>query len=344
VPPPREAAPPSPPLEAQRPFITAQTLRASTRALSSAIRTVAAIRLAGGAPAPPALAAMAFSGDPPPEPEEAWRAFEEQFPGSVGTTAPPAWNAWINPGVTWSRHSDPLVGSRGRLVNLFMGADRRVLDRGVAGLILSHERASHRTPATQGRLDGEGFGIGAYGGYALSDVIVADGLVLWASSDNDLSDPFSSGSYTSRRWTAAGNLTAYHYADGWRMSPTLGLSWSREREAGFVSSLGVPSPGRTTGTVTASTGAQIGRGVDLDGGGSIEPWIGVTASWDVSTTRSPPPEPGSRSLGRFDLTASAGMNLQVSERASLTLKGDFSGLARSGLRQTTAGAQLSVQF
>jgi hypothetical protein len=333
-----------PPLEAERPYLAGQIMRQSAWLIATTVRDVVGLRLAGPPPSNPSPMLLGIAGTPSGAGDGNWLAFN----GESATHEPvppqrPLWNAWANPSVTWSKHGDPLVGNQGHLINLALGVDHRLVERGVFGVLFNHERADYDTPPTQGTLKTAGSGVGAYGGYALTDSLVIDGLVMWKSLRNDVADPFSHGSYDSRRWMAASNLTGYHYVDQWRLSPTAGILWSRERQDAFVSSLGAFSPQLVTRSLTLSAGGQVGYGFDLEGGARLEPWLGLTASWDVSRSQRPPGLPG-RELERFDLTVSPGVNLRLTDRAALTLKADFAGLARSNYRQTTAGGQLSVEF
>ena len=72
-------------------------------------------------------------------------------------------------------------------------------------------------------------------------------------------------------------------------------------------------------------------------------WLGVTLLVESFST-TPQPLVGGRELEPFDVLASAGLKMQLSQRASLALKVDASGLARSDYATVTADAQFSFQF
>lgn len=340
-----EARPPQqqrPPGEAELPYLADQILRQSAWVLSTTVREAVGRRLA-----PPPVSTGDFSplGFVAGAGDGIWLAYDGDASGSAGgAQAGPLWTVWANPSVTWSRHNDPIVGNEGHLLNLALGVDYRIVERGVLGVLFNHERADFDMPPSLGTFENRGNGIGAYGGYALTDVIVIDGLVMWKTLDNEVADPGSSGRFDSRRWLAAGNVTAYLYYDQLRVSPTAGVIWSRERQDSYVTDLGLFNPGRVISTTTVNLGGQLGYGFDLANGARVEPWVGVTGSWDVARSQRPPPAVPGRELDRFDITVTPGLNVQFTQHATFSLRADFAGLARSGYRQTTVGGQLNVQF
>lgn len=264
-------------------------------------------------------------------------------PVASATGGPPLWSVWVGPNVTWSDQDDPVAGNEGHMLTTYAGLDRRVLGRGVIGLIGGFETADFDTALLGGRLETEGFGVGAYGGYAVTDVIVVDAMALYTWVDNDFADRLRSASYDSERLQLAANVTAYLREERLSFRPKLGVAWSLDEQEAYRDTLRIPSPETEVETFSVSAGAQVGYTFFLDGGRTIEPWLGAAAVFEDSSS-DPSPAAGSDELEQFDVRLSAGLNAQLAERLSFTLNADVSGLARPDHDAVTVGAQLSLQF
>ena len=60
-----------------------------------------------------------------------------------------------------------------------------------------------------GRLKSDGYGVGPYLGYAVTDNILFDASFVYSWGDNDISDAVSTGSFDNEGWSATANLTGY---------------------------------------------------------------------------------------------------------------------------------------
>ena len=173
--------------------------------------------------------------------------------------------------------------------------------------------------------------------------MVIDGLALWKSLDTTVSDSLGRASFDTDRMQLAANLTAYLTPGSFTFRPTAGISFTRDDQDAYVDSRGLANRAQTTETVTGSAGAQLGRVFDLGNGRSVEPWMGLTLLVESFST-TPQPLVAGGELEPFDVIASAGLKMQLSQRASLALKADVGALARSDYDTVTGDAQFSFQF
>jgi len=247
------------------------------------------------------------------------------------------WNVWSDATVAFADRNIPIAGYDGALVTVSLGLDRKVGDRSVLGVLLNFESSDFDT-AGPGTYDNTGYGIGVYGGTALSDHWVADAMVVWKQFDNDLTQPFVSSSFDSERWQAAANLTGYWYRDAWRTSPVVGIAWSHEDQDASIL-----NPAQTFTTTLVSAGLEIGYTRVLDEMRSLEPWASLTAEWTIhdsgATVFGPDPD-----LDEIDLRLAGGLNAMLAENFSLSLRADIAGLVRNNFLITTIGAQAALQF
>lgn len=265
-------------------------------------------------------------------------------PVASATGEAPLWSVWVGPGVTWSDQDDQVAGNEGHMLTTHVGLDRRVLGRGVIGLIGGFETADFDTALLGGELETEGFGVGAYAGYALTDVIVLDAMALYAWVDNDYADRLRSASYDSERLQLAANITGYLGEGRLNIRPKLGIAWSMDEQEAYADTLGIRSPETEVESFSVSAGAQVGYSFALDGDGTVEPWLGAAGVFEDSSTDPSPRAGGDDDLGSFDLRLSAGVTARPVERISLSLNADVSGLARSGYEAVSVGGQVSLQF
>jgi outer membrane autotransporter protein len=248
------------------------------------------------------------------------------------------WNAWFDASMLYADRNNPVVSFEGPLFTASIGVDRAVGEASVIGLLVNYEHFDYNTGFSPGSyLKGDGFGIGAYAGSAITDHIVADAMVIWSFIDNDVNE-FVVNSFDSNRIQAAANLTGYWYRDAWRLSPTLGLTYTYENQDPYPG-----TPRRKLDSAIAIAGFQIGHTTFLDDVRTIEPWVGVNAEWefhssDVTSFGTDP------NLDPFDFRILGGVNAQMSQAVSGSLRADIAGLARDGYLTGTVGGQIAVRF
>ena len=324
-------------------YVTPQAMIDSTRQIAEGVNNTVNDRLA---PRPPSASndlLLQYAGEGIVDP--AADAFTALGGASAVTSdfasanqAALLWNIWTDATVAFADRDNPIAGYDGLLATVSLGLDRKVGDRSVLGVLLNFEASDFDTSAGPGTFDSTGYGIGIYGGTALSDHWVADAMVIWKHFDNDLTEPGLSDSYDSERWQAAANLTGYWYRDAWRYSPAVGVAWSHEDQD--ASSL---NPAQTVTTTMASAGLEVGYTTVLDDTRSLEPWASLTAEWTFHNSGvavfGPDPD-----LNEIDLRLAGGLNAMLAENFSLSLRADVAGLVRSNFLIATIGAQAALQF
>jgi outer membrane autotransporter protein len=322
------------------PYLAQQMQQQSALAISGAVRGHIGALLAGA----PALAvssaaspAFAYA-----QPEQQQRQ-DNGLAAFAAVTATPKWSTWADVNATWSDRSDPIAGNTGWLANGSVALDYRVVERGVIGIIGSFGHSRYSTTFSSGKLRTWAMGGGVYGGYALTDVIIVDGLAQWQALDNDVSTPAATGAYGGRRVQLAAHITAYLTHGVFSIRPGAGISYTDDDYDAYVDSAGAASAAQWATTTTGTAGVEVGRIFDLGGGRSIEPWLGVTALLE-SVTSSPNALIPNRALPPFDVNVSAGLRTQLGERLSFTLKAEVGGLARGDYNTVLADGTFALQF
>jgi hypothetical protein len=185
------------------PYLTQQLQSLSTWQIVPSVRDHVGEILVGG-PSEPALPVGQDMG-----PSPSFLGFgkdEKRKSSSAATTSSTNWSVWVDGNLSWTDRDDPIVGNDGTLGTLSIGLDRRVGSRGVVGVLFNGEESDFDTTLTRGTMETEGAGGGVYGGYALTNVLVIDGLALWKSLDTDVADSLGRASYDTDRMQLAANL------------------------------------------------------------------------------------------------------------------------------------------
>ncbi len=325
-------------------YVTPQAMIDSTRQTAEAVSNAVNDRLAPDAPTGLNAMVLQYSAEGIADPAaDAFTALggASAVTGEFASTNQAAllWNMWTDATVAFADRDNPVAGYDGYLATVSLGLDRKIGDRSVLGVLLNFEASDFDTTFGPGTFDSTGYGIGVYGGTALSDHWVADAMVVWKHFDNDTGLGLVTAGFDSERWQAAGNLTGYWYRDAWRYSPAVGIAWSHEDQDASIL-----NPAQTIATAMASAGLEVGYTTILDDMRSLEPWASLTAEWtfhDSGATLPGFPDPD---LNELDLRLAGGLNAMLAENFSLSLHADVAGLARSNFLIATIGAQAALQF
>ncbi len=251
--------------------------------------------------------------------------------------ATPNWNVWTDGKYSYLNDTADLSDLDGGLVNLIIGADYKVSDRLVLGLMGTFEasRLSGNVGIALDQ-DTDGWGGGAYLGYTLTDNLVFSANVLGTSLETDVNNAVE---FDSTRIQASAAVTGYWYSGTWRYSPSLTVAWSKEwqDDVGFLNA-------QTIETAVISPGVQIGNSISLSGANTVEPWLGAQFDWTarnkvkdkvVGTILNDP---------NVDLRLQTGLNFAFGANAQLALTGEISGILLEDSNTYTAGANFAFQF
>lgn len=258
-------------------------------------------------------------------------------------TPDPLWHGWGSPHLGWSRRNHPVVGYDGMQYGGSIGIDRRIGDRSVLGVFLHHETADFTTKPVNGSVRSHFNGIGTYGGIALSETVVIDAMILWQAGNTRLREAGTTGSYDNQRWSFAANVTGYHSVGPVQVTPSFGFDISLDRQGAFTDSLGFAYSARRIDTVALTAGLELGREFATGNGGTLTPFVGAGARYDVMR-RDSGAVGATYDPSRLDLSVKLGLRADPSSAVSLSLELDVSGLARRNQTALGANARLGVRF
>jgi hypothetical protein len=256
---------------------------------------------------------------------------------TADTAAPaptPNWNIWIDGKYSWLDDTLPFSDLDGSLINGIVGADYKVSDRMVLGLMGTYETSDlEGLGVTQ---DTDGWGGGAYMGLSLTDSLVLSATVLGTELDTDVN---GTAEFDSTRIQATSALTGNFYSGTWRTSPSLTLAWSKEWQdaSGAFNA-------QTIETGIISPGLLIGNSMSIGGASTVEPWLGAQLDW-VGINKVVDDAVGTILDDPYtDLRLQGGLNFAFSANAQLALTAEISGLLYEDSDTYTAGANFAYQF
>jgi len=260
----------------------------------------------------------------------------------------PKWNAWVDGSYTNIDDDNAVRGFNSDQSSISVAADYRLTDRILLGGLFNFSDSETQNVSVPGRSTTDNYSGGAYIGAVLTDNLVFDASFLYTWTDNFAQDsiPVVSARYDSEAWNLNANLTGYWYFDALRVSPNIGVSYSRGRDDGYVDSAATAFPSVVTRTGTFNFGLTLGYTVALDDTTSAEPYVSIEGEWEFEESTSPPQTtatvpPDNRN---FDARVEAGIEFALASNLSLTLRGDVGGLARKRYRTLSGGGQVSIQF
>ncbi len=251
--------------------------------------------------------------------------------------ANPLWNVWADGKYSWLDDDTAFSGLDGSLVNAIVGADYKVSDRLVLGVMGAYETSDLEgdggIPPTQ---DTDGWGGGVYMGLTLTDKLVLSATVLGTELDTDVN---GGASFDSARIQASSGLTGYWYSGTWRYSPSLTVAWTKEWQdaSGALNA-------QTIETGIISPGFQVGNSISIGGASTVEPWLGAQLDWVVINKVV---DDGTGTIlddPYTDLRLQTGLNFSFGANAQLALTGEISGLLVKDSDTYTAGANFAFQF
>lgn len=251
--------------------------------------------------------------------------------------ANPLWNVWADGKYSWLDDDTAFSGLDGSLVNAVVGADYKVSDRLILGVMGTYETSDLKgdggIPPTQ---DTDGWGGGAYLGLTLTDNLVLSATLLGTELDTDVN---GTASFDSTRIQASSGLTGYWYSGTWRYSPSLTVSWTKEWQD---ANSGLDAQTIETGII--SPGFQVGNSISIGGASTVEPWLGAQLDW-VGINKVVEDGTGTILDDPYtDLRLQTGLNFAFGANAQLALTGEISGLLLKDSKTYTAGANFAFQF
>ena len=191
------------------------------------------------------------------------------------------WFAWAEVrGAVLEHLNGPLVGPgtsvlSGDQVNVLLGLTRVLVPNFVIGVLGGYETFDYRSDALEGRLKGNGWTVGSYLGWKITQDIRFDTSVAYSGIGFDGSAGTATGSFNGTRWLFASGLTGTYKGYGMLFEPSARVYALWEHENAYTDSLGAPQGARDFSAGRASGGLKVSYPVAWSATTALIPYIGL---------------------------------------------------------------------
>lgn len=234
----------------------------------------------------------------------------------------------------------------GEVFDVYAGADFRLTPDSIVGVLVSYETADVSTEKHDGRLEADGWSVGAYAGVQLAPNLTWD---IAGSYGRQTPDVYARagirsfyGKYTSNRYLVASHLTGHVALDnGLVVKPTVGVLYGRDAQDRLTDSRGNQAAARKLELGRLSVGPQVSYSHALpEGWGVLDLTASATGFYDVLTPEAEDPELSERLSGAFSL----GLSWSNNAGTTLDLGGSVDGVGLKGYDAYNVTGKLKFDF
>ncbi|MBR1194803.1 DUF11 domain-containing protein [Bradyrhizobium sp. AUGA SZCCT0240] len=232
----------------------------------------------------------------------------------------------------------------GNQMNLLAGLTRRFTPNFVAGVLGGYETFDYRSDALSGRLKGDGWTVGSYLGWKITQGIRFDAGVAYSGIGFDGTAGTAAGSFTGQRWLVTSGLTGTYSSYGFQIEPSARVYALWEHENAYTDTLGTLQAARDFSTGRASAGTKLAYPVAWSGATVLTPYVGLYGDYYFKSDSVALVTPGALPfvvLDGWSARAVGGVTARFDNGAQLAIGGERSGLGGSfGLWTYRARASL----
>jgi hypothetical protein len=235
----------------------------------------------------------------------------------------------------------------GNQVNMLAGLTRRVLPNFLVGVLGGYETFDYRSDALQGRLKGDGWTVGSYLGWKITQSIRFDAAVAYSGIGYDGSAGIASGSFGGNRWLVSSGLTGSYRNGNLLIEPSARVYALWEHENAYTDSLGTAQADRDFSTGRASAGVKVTYPLAWSSTVALAPYVGVYSDYyfntDSATAVVGSGIPAAVVLDGWSARANGGVTAKFGGGAQLSVGAERSGIGDS-FGFWTYRARASVPF
>lgn len=165
---------------------------------------------------------------------------------------------------------------RGSQLNLVAGLTYKPAANFLIGLLGGYETFSYTEQDINGKLKGDGWTVGGYAGWKITDTLRWDAAVAYSGIGYNGAAGTATGNFSGDRWLASTGLTGTYTFDGGLMvEPSLKVYALWEQQAAYTDSLGTLQSARDFSTGRASAGLKLAHPVGWWDSVQLVPFVGL---------------------------------------------------------------------
>jgi uncharacterized repeat protein (TIGR01451 family) len=237
----------------------------------------------------------------------------------------------------------------GDQVNLLAGLTRKFTPNFLIGVLGGYETFDYRSDALQGRLKGDGWTVGSYLGWRITEGIRFDVGAAYSGIGYNGTAGTAAGSFNGNRWLVTSGLTGIYRAYGFQIEPSARVYALWEHENAYTDTLGTLQAARDFSTGRASGGMKLSYPIAWSTTAILAPYVGLYGDYYFNSDNAGTLAaaavaiPANIILDGWSARAVAGLTAQFNNGALIALGGERAGIGGNfGL--WTYRARASVPF
>jgi uncharacterized repeat protein (TIGR01451 family) len=217
----------------------------------------------------------------------------------------------------------------GNQVNVLAGLTRKFTPNFLVGVLGGYETFDYRSDALLGRLKGDGWTVGSYLGWIITQGIRFDAGVAYSGIGYDGTAGTAAGSFNGNRWLVTGGLTGIYNSFGVRIEPSARVYALWEHENAYTDTLGTLQTARDFSTGRASGGVKLSYPVPWSAAATVAPYVGLYGDYYFNSDTAGAPAVGAIPfivLDGWSTRAVGGLTAQFGNGAQVAIGGERSGI------------------
>jgi Bacterial Ig-like domain (group 3)/Autotransporter beta-domain/Putative Ig domain len=219
----------------------------------------------------------------------------------------------------------------GSQVNLIAGLTRRLTPNFLVGVLGGYETFDYRSDALQGRLKGDGWTVGSYLGWRITQSIRFDAAVAYSGIGYNGTAGTASGNFGGDRWMVSSGLTGTYQGYGLQIEPSARIYALWERENAYTDSLGTLQAERDFSTGRASGGLKVAYPITWSSTVALAPYLGLYGDYYFNSDNATAAVaasglPGAVVLDGFSARAIGGVTAKFANGGQISLGTEFGGI------------------
>jgi len=219
----------------------------------------------------------------------------------------------------------------GSQVNFIAGLTRRLTPNFLVGVLGGYETFDYRSDALQGHLTGEGWTVGSYLGWKITQTLRFDAAVAYSGIGYDGTAGTASGNFGGDRWMVSSGLTGTYQGFGLVFEPSARIYALWEHENAYTDSLGTPQAERDFTTGRASAGVKVAYPIAWSSTIALAPYLGLYGDYyfnsdNATAALAQSGLPGAVVLEGFSARAIGGVTAKFANGGQIALGTEFSGI------------------
>ena len=219
----------------------------------------------------------------------------------------------------------------GSQVNFIAGLTRRLTPNFLVGVLGGYETFDYRSDALQGHLTGDGWTVGSYLGWRITQSIRFDAAVAYSGIGYDGTAGTASGSFGGDRWMVSSGLTGTYQGFGLMFEPSARIYALWEHENAYTDSLGTMQSERDFSTGRASAGVKVAYPIAWSSTVALAPYLGLYGDYyfnsdNATAALAQSGLPGAVVLDGFSARAISGVTAKFANGGQIALGTEYGGI------------------